>query len=267
MKRYKHYPASKVVPSQAGIGSFKAVAAIAGIGLTFLFLFVFVGGAGNPKTDSNSTQATPPTSPTTPPATTSAASSQPAVIRIPDGYSVYTNKDYKFSFGYPTPWEGAILLNIEGGASTQTSLKTTFFNNYAFGTTSVLNGQMIAYVAKQDAFKSEVTTDGAIIAPVKLGEGFGWKVVQAGPNNPNLNVGDSYNIKATKYQTGIPIYNFTSTGSNSVQSRWVFQSGENFVSIALPILTGVNGAKPSTADIALYTIISNNVAKTARPTN
>lgn len=252
--------ATNTTYQQDGISTIKAVAAIAGIGLTLLFVFIFIGGAGSPKVTNNN-------APNTDGQSAAAPASQPNFIRIPENYSVYTNKDYKFSFAYPTPWANSISVKgLKDANFVPISTKFAFFTNYALGS-SVLNGQLLVNIDNKDAFKILTHPGGAVVAPVKLGDGYGWKVVQAGTADSTLKVGDSYNVKSAKYQSGVTIYNLAVNGSNSVQSRWVLQSGDNFVGISLPILSHVDGSAPSTADIALYTAISNNVAKTARPTN
>jgi hypothetical protein len=251
----------KTKTDQHGIGSFKAIAAIVGIGLTFLMLFIFVGGSGTPKTKSDDTAKTNGE-------TLSPPASQPNVIRIPDNYTAYVNKNYKLSFAHPTPWATSII--VKGPTDTapvpSSPQAASSFKNYGLGS-SILNGQLVVYVDKQDAFSMLLHTNGAVIAPVKLGDGYGWKVVQAGAADPTLKVGDSYNIKSATYQSGIPVYNFTVSVNNTLQGRWVFQSGENFVAVSLPTLSRTDNSAPSAADIALYNIISNNVAKTSRPTN
>jgi hypothetical protein len=253
---------------QRGIGTFKAVAAIAGIGITLVLLFVFLGSptptpnksAGTTGQDGQDGTGTNPTTPTSPPG------SQPTAIRIPENYSVMAVKEYKLSFAYPTQWAGAITFNAPSDIP-ELKATPTFFNQYALGN-SFLNGQLTVYIAKQDAFKIYVhSDDGAYVAPVKLGDSYGWKVVQSGMADPTLKVGDSYDIKSAKYQSGIPVYNFATSVKNTVQSRWIFQSGDYFIAVSLPLLSRPDGSAPSTADIAQYTIIANNIAKTLRPTN
>ncbi len=246
---------------QDGIGRFKSIAAIAGIGVALILLFIFASSP-SPKTSSDTkTQDANAAAQQTP----SVTSTQPQVIRIPDNYSTYVNKTYKFSFAYPTPWVGSV--NIEDAFNPlPASDGASFFNRYVFGN-SVLDGSLTAQVDDKDAFKLNTVPNGATVAPVKLGDSYGWKVVQASSGSPNLKVGDSYNVKSSKYQSNVTVYNFTYSDSNTYQTRWVFQSGDNFVGVYLPILNHPDGSAVSSADLALYTVISNNIAKTIRPTN
>jgi hypothetical protein len=255
---------TKVLYDQRRFGPIKPIIAIAGIGVTLILLFVFAGGSGSPKVNNSGDKtANSDTSNSTSPS----AVSQPAVIRIPDDYNVYTDKNYKISFAYPAPWADSIAVQAPDNAQpVPTSAKPALFTNYPLGS-SVLNGRMLVYVDKQDAFKMLLHIDGATVAPVKLGDGYGWKVVQAGSGDPMLKVGDSYDVKSAVYQSGVTIYNFALNANNTVQSRWVMQSGDNFVAINLPQYGRLDGNIPSSSDVALYNIISNNVAKTARPTN
>lgn len=242
-----------------GIGPIASVAAIAAIGIVFLIIFLTTSTSTKIKT------STPPPAPPTPPpaADSSSANGQPLFIRIPEGYSVYTNKDYKFSFAFPTPW-GPIGDSTTAIAA-HVSYSTTF-TDYQLGS-SVLNGQLTAYVYPKDQFKILTHSNGAQVTAVKLGSSYGWKVVQTGSADPKLQVGNDYTVQTNTYQAKATIYDFSTIENGQIQGRWVFESGDNFIVVSLPVISRKNGTTPDGGDLATYRAIGNNLAKTMRPTN
>ena len=243
---------------QRGLNNITAVAALAGIGIVFILIFLFAGAPGTPNAVTKDTKDTTETP-------TETASNQPSVIRIPDNYKTYVNQDYKFSFAYPSAWGD---LNVIGQASAGTAtfaVQSGPFAQYALGN-SQLNGQVSAYVYPKDNFKLSLGGGGALVSPVKLGDTYSWKVVETGVANPTLKVGDSYNVKANKYQAGVPIYDFTIAQGTSVQGRWSFQAGDTFVVVVLPAMTRADGTPPAGSDLTTYNAIGNNMSKTMRPT-
>ncbi len=239
----------------------KTMAIIAGVGVAVL-LFVILVGSTVTTPASTKQQAAESTN------EQSVAHGQPAVIRIPEDYSTVVSKDFKFSFAYPAPWASAVGITSGATVNINSAPKSepTYFLGYALGG-SVLNGGLIAYVDKQDAFTLDVRPQGATVAPVKLGDSYGWKVIKAGSADPTLKIGDSYDIKSAKYQPGVPVYNFNTNAKDVVKTRWVIQSGDYFIAVALPSMSRADGSAPSASDLAQYAAISNNIAETLRPTD
>lgn len=246
---------------QRGIGSLATIGAFVGIGIVFLIIFMIANSGGTKintnKDGANKTNSTATSNSPSPP------NGQPAVIRIPDNFSIFSNTDYGISFAYPTPWG---KLTGTGGGSAAYTVTSTVFSNYAIGN-SVLNGQMTAVVYNKDKFQIITKVGGALLTAVKLGDTYGWKVVQTGANEPTLNVGDSVDIKSSKNQSGTTIFDFSINDKNQIQGRWVFEAKNRFVIVALPPLTRLDGSAPSGSDLVIYTAVGNNMARTMRPTN
>lgn len=246
-------------PDQSGISSFAGAAAIAGIGVVFLVVFLIATSGGSKKANDT------PKDNTSQSQTDSNASSQPTVIRIPEDYTVYANKDFEFSFAYPTPWGTLTGTAREAGGTALFTARSGGFNSYALGS-SVLNGQLTAFVYDKDDFKISTHDNGPMVTAAKLGDTYGWKVVQAGPADPKLQVGDNYNVKSAKYQAGVDVFDLSINEKNTLQSRWVIASGDNFIVVNLPTINRADGSAPPANDLAVYNAVAGNIAKTLRPT-
>lgn len=263
MTNYRRYRTAQALSDQyqTGLGSFAAVAAIAGIGITFIVIFL-IAGTGSGPVINQSGQSNESKTDGSQPAT--AAIQQPATIRLPDDYSPYSSQEYKFSFAYPKVWGTMITSNADSGAVF--SVRSLDFSQYIFGD-SYLSGQLKADVYKKYNFKIPVRANGAIVSPVKLGDTYSWKVVQTGQEDSTLKIGDSYNAKSARNQSNTQIYDFSSTQYGVTQGRWAFESGDNFIVVTMPIITRLGGESPIAADLNNYAIIGRNISKTMRSTN
>jgi hypothetical protein len=196
----------------------------------------------------------------------------PTSIRIPEDYTVYVDKDYKFSVAYPKVW-GDLSAVSKSDRSDPTAdpaatvvKHTVAVTNSPLGS-SLLNGSVTASVYPANTFQLTIRSDGAAVAPAKLGTTYGWKVVKPSGTAPVLAIGDNYSVKSSVYQAQAPIYNFSEADAKHARGRWAFTSGNNFIVVELPTLSAPNAGQLSEADLKAYTAVGTNMAKTMRPTN
>jgi len=249
--------------NQNGISSIAAISAIAALGAVMVVLVIITSNSFGSKAANNN-----------PPATTddqqqaTTSSNEPPYIRIPDNSQIYNNDTYKFLFAYPdsfgdltakssdTSVSGTSFFQAESGLASQKPVG----NGTAF-----MNGRLTAYVYSKDNFKVSVNSQDVQVAPTVTGNDITWKVVSRGSSSQDLAVGSSYSVKSTKSQTSIPVFDFTYKPSGALAiGRWVFAAGNNYVMVSLPSISKPTGENLTDTDIAAYTIIGNNIAKTVR---
>lgn len=246
---------------QDGFSTIAAVGALIGLGVVFLTIFLFANsGNSNNRIQSNKNPTEQDSGEQT--------ASEPPFIRLPENSKIYRSQQYKFSFAYPDSF--GELKDVQIGSSTNTivdSAESASAVGKPIGGASaaVLNGKMGVYVYDKDNFKVVVQRPDISVAPTTTGSSTTWKVVSGGTaNNKSYSVGQAYDIPVVKSQTGVTVFDFTLRDAGNVLGRWVFASGDYYVLVALPTVSKVSGTALEARDIASYTIIGTNIAKTTR---
>lgn len=256
----------KPASSEAGLSTFATIGAFVGLGVVFLTIFmVSLSGSGPKPTDTTAGtgQTDQSQSDTSTSGTAQTAAKEPPFIRLPENSTTYANTAYNFRFGYPdsfgklqefsTP-SSIVIFRAESAMAAQKPIGSG---------KAVLNGKFGAYVYKKSDFKIVIQLPDTAVTPAKTGNDTTWKVVDKGTAG-NLSVGDAYPVKSTKSQTGIPVFDFGLKNGESLLSRWVFESGDHYILIAMPTITKTDGSALTSNDLAAYNVIGNNLARTVR---
>lgn len=245
---------------QSGLGTIGLVGVLVGIGIVFLTVFLFANAGTDNKAANQGGQTGDQTN------RTEAKTNEPPYIRVPDNSLVYKNSTYKFSFAYPNSFSKLADTTAPGGSDAlKFKSESAIAAQKPVGTTgAVLTGKFGAYVYSKDDFKILVGDPEIFVAPTKTGNSITWKVVSTGATTQNIKVGDAFPVKTIKSQTGVPVFNFTLSKSTSSFGRYVFEAGDYYVIVSLPLASKPNNGPLSDGDLAAYNIIGTNLATTVR---
>jgi hypothetical protein len=251
---------------QHGISTFATIGAFVGLGVVFLTIFLISLG-GSKTTDKSSTKQTSVTNQTA----STPTSSEPPFIRIPENSKIYANTQYKFMFAYPDSFGE---LSPSNNTPTDATSKTSFQAESLLASqkpigngTAQLNGKLGVFVYGKEDFKIVILNNDVTVAPVKTGNDTTWKVVSRGSTTQDIAIGDAVTVKTIKSQTGVVVYDFIYKPSSSiVLARWVFETGDNYVVVVLPLASKPDNSTLSAADTSAYSIIGSNIARTVRVT-
>jgi hypothetical protein len=249
---------------QAGLGTVGVIFAFIGLGVVFLIIF-FLSNSGRPTNQNNNGQQNQQAQASQDTAT---STSEPLFIRIPENSRIYKNTTYNLMFAYPDSF----------GELTTTDSATTSIDSVIYRAesavavkkpvgigTAFLSGSLGVYLYKKDSFKITINNSRTFVAPAKTGNDTTWKVVDKGTTSQDISIGDSYQAKTLKSQTGIPVFDFTlKTSSSSVLGRFVFELKDYYALIAMPNVSKTDGTPLTDNDISAYNIIGYNMAKTVR---
>lgn len=243
---------------QGGLSTFVTIAAFVGLGLVFftIFLLSTSGGQNGANNQANNQDQGEETD-----------SNEPPFIRIPENSKVFQNDTFGFTFAYPDSFGELTILNNGSSSSSEAyRAESGLAAQKPVGNgTAVMNGRLGVYVYSKENFKVVINNNDVTVGPTKTGNDTTWKIVSRGSSSQDISIGDAYNIKSIKSQTGVTVFDFAySPASNFKLGRWVFEADDKFVMITLPSVTKLDGSTLSEDDQAAYTTISANLAKTVR---
>lgn len=243
---------------QSGLGMIAMVGVLIGVGVVFLSIFLFANAGTNRGTDTQDPQAGTEQQAST--------SNEPPFIRVPDNSLIYKNDTYKFSFAYPNSFSKLTDDTSPSGSAALTfKSESALASQKPVGTSgAVLTGKFGVYVYSKNDFKILVGDPNIYVAPTKTGNDITWKVVSTGSTTQDVSIGSSYPVKTQRSQTGIPVFNFALNKSTETYGRYVFESGDYYVIIALPVVRLPSGGALSASDLAAYNIIGANLGSTVR---
>ena len=168
-------------------------------------------------------------------------------------------------FAYPDSF-GKLTANTVGNIDTMIFKAESALadNKPVGGRGTVINGKFGVYIYKRSEFKIVARRPDVAVAPTKTGNDTTWKIVSRGSTVQDISVGDAYQVKSVRSQTGITVFDFSLNDGTSILGRWVFESGDNYILIAMPSVNKLDGTALSNADSAAYNVIGNNIARTVR---
>jgi hypothetical protein len=243
---------------QAGLSTIATIAAFVGLGLVFFTLVLLTSSSNNPVDQQPSSQN---------PTTEESTDDEPPYIRIPENSRIYQNETFAFSFAYPDSFGELVTIN-NGAAATSEAFRAESglaAQKPVGNGTAIMNGRISVYVYNKDNFKLVVNNNDVSVGPVKTGNDTTWKIVSRGSSSQDISIGDAYSVKSVKSQTGVTVFDFAYTpGSNLTLGRWVFESDDRYVMVAMPAVSKIDGSNLESTDIEAYKTIGNNLAKTVR---
>ena len=247
--------------SQSGVSTVATIAAFVGFGLIFLVLIILTISSGGKKDAATNDQKQ------TSDDSQASTSNEPAYIRVPENSKIYDSKTYGFLFAYPDSFGDltAKTTNTSGASDFYQAESGLAAQKPVGNGTAFMNGRLGVYVSSKEDFKISVNSQDVQVAPTATGQDVTWKIVSRGNSSQDMTIGSSYTVKSVKSQTGIPVFDFTYRPSGSLAlSRWVFAAGDKYVMVTLPSISKPSGDNLTDQDVAAYTIIGNNIAKTVR---
>jgi hypothetical protein len=250
---------------QSGIGAVAAIIAFVALGVIFLILFFLTSPKSSNKDNNTTNQSNGQQNQSAD--QPSASSSEPAYIRIPANSKIYKNSTYNFSFAYPESFgeltETSQSFNSQNDAFHAESARVEK-RPVGIGT-AYMTGNLGVYLYKKDDFKIVINAAGTFVAPTKTGNDITWKIVDKGATKQDISVGNAYQAKSIKSQTGIKVFDFTYKLSSSIMvGRYVFELKDNYAIIAMPNVFKPDNSALSDGDVAAYNIIGANIARTVR---
>ncbi len=247
---------------QSGFSTLAAIGAFVGLGVVFLIVFFMAGSTSRPTTTTTNKPASDDKATDTDTAT---AAKEPPFIRIPENSAIYNSEKYGFMFAYPDSFGTLTQGSTAGIDALLFKAESALADNKPIGAAgAVLNGKFGVYIYKRSDFKIVAKRPDITVGPTKTGNDTTWKIVSRGTTVQDISVGDAYQVKSIRSQTGIPVFDFSLNDGTSLLGRWVFESGENYVLIAMPSINKTDGSALLNADSAPYTVIGNNIARTVR---
>lgn len=150
--------------------------------------------------------------------------------KIPEGYTLYENKDYGFKFAYPA---GLGQLKAAIDSSVTMKLATPFQEKYPI---TGLEKSLVATVNTQEKFRVAAQYKGAIVKPTGQGTTYAWYVTETGQNT-DVKAGDLFSPapKVAASPNGVPVFDFPNGHANCWFHAWAFPVKNNhFVQIQLP---------------------------------
>lgn len=247
--------------NQRGTSTVKVVIAFIALGTVFLIVFLLSLSSTGPGSQqpSNAQQE----------ATNTKKTNQPEVIRIPEGYKVYTSDTYKFSFAFPATF-GDLTTDstvVSKDPKPRLQLKTNAVSKLPLaGSDALLNGSLAVHVYPRSSFKLTLTKNDVVVAPTTTGNDITWKVVNVGTATDGTEVGQSRQVPNSKSDAGVTVFDLALRNSSNSLGRLVFASGDSFVLIALPAVSKPNAADMTGSDSSAYNSMLSSISKTIRLT-
>lgn len=156
----------------------------------------------------------------------------PAAV-IPEGYTVYRNDDYGFSFAYPSTW-GQLTSSGKDIVATGDVTKIGSDTHGSLIVATYEAGQM---------FRPVPYVSGPTLRPIVAGGMISWKVVAVTPAYDGYSLGDNYVAKVARVVPNggagrdVSVYEFTTTKDGTTTTSWIFVTPKGFVHIAVPYLS------------------------------
>ncbi len=182
-------------------------------------------------------------------------------IRIPNNYSAYVNKDFGFSFAFPTNFG---VLEQKTTISPMVFLAQSPLQVKQLYGSSALDGSVEAYVYKKADFSIIARVPSTKVVPVKTGNDTTWKIASIATGTTDAKVGDAYTVKTYRSQTNVNIFDFTYGSNAYIIGRLAFETKDHYVTIKLPAITTPGALTPNAADLEDYRDMFGEVVKTIR---
>lgn len=240
--------------SQRGAASFKGLLMIGG-GIFMLVVIVIVATAPPPNNSAQQAQGTgqQPTQPgaqTQPDQSKSGDADKPAdaaLVKLPDGFRRFTNKQHKFSVAYPAAWGGLTQIPNSGGTILLAETKPVV---QPLGSAQ-MDGTFTVQGYLTDGLR---VSQGATLrlAMVKKDGKTSWQVVSGESADGTYRVGNTYPVASTKTPAGVTVYRFDQLVDGKRQARWGFEADYEFIMMSLPPLSRADGAQTTGTDLAFY---------------
>jgi type II secretory pathway pseudopilin PulG len=141
--------------------------------------------------------------------------------KVPEGYTVYENKNLGFKFAYPEKW-GQLQDKSGKFESSQIS------DGYIAGTLKISSSPIGNFVF-------EPVSKGAVVKAEVTGNDVAWKVSDPNTESEKYKAGDLYSAPKVIFErNSLKVYDFPNAHATASWRKFVFKVGDNFILIETP---------------------------------
>ncbi|HTE57116.1 MAG TPA: hypothetical protein VK694_00070 [Verrucomicrobiae bacterium] len=174
--------------------------------------------------------------------------------KVPDGFTVYENKEYGFFMAYPQKW---------GQLSPTADVSLVFVSTPAAYDEKLASGARVGSnlyvrIEKKAGFKVGAYKYGPFISPEKSGNDIVWRVVEKDSGVEKYKVGDVYPLKSAQNKRGTKVYDL-SFFDEGYHTGWLLETSKAFVHLYTPSVGMEDMSVPTAADKKEFTELTEKV--------